>query len=295
MGDFAFKPNTIVRRPRTITPWSGNTEEMTWVHMKAKKITDQTTSGRGGSIAGGADGAEFVFIAPDTITENIGHDWAEYDSIQSRVANKIRDMAKLGAELKTVIGTVGNISKLSADTFKKSSGNVGTKADQLIRSAYNNIAAQSIPKIKVDTPLYYSGSRRRQITLDFTLIAESIDTIKSDVVDVVHDLMKYSAASSRGAVDIEFPYYFELFTQPAKILNYTTAALMAVQPVWTGPWIKGIPLTCKLNLTFKDISPLYRQTISSGSIINVISGSKTNEKKSKDQKPIFLHRRDGKH
>jgi uncharacterized protein YukE len=252
-----------------------------WIHLKAKKITDQTTAGRGGSIAGGADGAEFVFLGPNEIPENIGHTWDEYDSIQSRVANKVRDAAKLGAELKSLGSglskfNVGDISKV----FQSSMDNFGSAAETLVKAAYNAVAAHSIPKIKIDTPLYYGGSERRQLVLDFNLITES-DNPKNDVVDVVQDLMRYSAASSKGDVDIEFPYYFEVWSEPGRAINYTTAALMAVQAAWTGPWLGGYPTACKMSLTFKDISPLYRQTISKGSIINVINRSDTRSKQAR--------------
>lgn len=286
---FIFQPGKIVRRPEKILPWSNPDwqQNSMWIHMKAKKITDQTTSGRGGSIAGGADGAEFVFLAPNDIPENIGHTWSDYDSIQSRVANKVRDAAKLGAELKSLGGglsnfNVGDVSKV----FESSMDNFGSAAETLVKGAYNAVASHSIPKIKVDTPLYYGGSERRQLTLEFTIIVENHP--KRDVVDVVQDLMRYSCASTKGDVDIEFPYYFEVWSDPGKAINYTTAALMAVQASWVGPWRKGMPDACKLNLTFKDISPLYRQTITKGSIINVINRSDTRSKEARGQTAVNL-------
>jgi hypothetical protein len=287
---FIFPPGEPVKRPYGLTPWSSPSwqKNAMWIHMKAKKITDQTTAGRGGSIAGGADGAEFVFLGPNEIPENIGHTWDEYDSIQSRVANKVRDAAKLGAELKSLGGglskfNVGDVSKV----FTASMDNFGSAAETLVKGAYNAVASHAIPKIKVDTPLYYGGSERRQLVLDFNLITES-DNPKNDVVDVVQDLMRYSSASSKGDVDIEFPYYFEVWSEPGRAINYTTAALMAVQAAWSGPWLGGYPTICKVSLTFKDISPLYRQTITRGSIINVINRSETRSKQARGQTAVNL-------
>ena len=282
---FIFPPGEPVKIPYGLVPWSSPTWQRNamWIHMKAKKITDQTTAGRGGSIAGGADGAEFVFLGPNEIPENIGHTWDEYDSIQSRVANKVRDAAKLGAELKSLGGglskfNVGDIGKV----FESSMDNFGSAAETLVKGAYNAVASHAIPKIKVDTPLYYGGSERRQLVLDFNLVTES-DSPKNDVIDVVQDLMRYSSASSKGDVDIEFPYYFEVWSEPGRAINYTTAALMAVQANWTGPWLGGYPTACKLSLTFKDISPLYRQTITKGSIINVINRDKSRSAEARQQ------------
>ena len=52
---FVFGPSDIVKRPHNTFPWSdhANFNNYMWVQMKARKISDQNTSGRGGTIAGG--------------------------------------------------------------------------------------------------------------------------------------------------------------------------------------------------------------------------------------------------
>ena len=109
------------------------------------------------------------------------------------------------------------------------------------------------------------------MVLEFNLIAEK--DAKRDVLDVIQDLQKYSSPgiNQRSGIDIEFPYYFEVITQPGEAIKYTTCALEAVQSTYNVPWVNGYPVQASLQLTFKDISPLFRQTIKSGSIINVIS------------------------
>lgn len=271
---FIFSPGVIVKRPRNIQPYASPEWEKnaTWVQMKARKITDQSTSGRGGTIAAGEEGATFMFLAPKSFGENIGHTWSEYESMASRLANKVRDAAKLGADISSLtnskIDVVGAAKSFSTSNF-------ATAASNLTRQAYNSVAGSNIPKVKIDTPLYYEGSARRQLDLEFNLVAESRETIKEDVLDVVQDLMRYSSPgmASNSAIDFEFPYYFEVKLLPTEGIKYTTAALQAVQPTYGEPWINGYPTQCKLSLVFKDISPLFRKTITHGSIINVIGGS----------------------
>jgi len=271
---FVFKPPIIVKRPYSIQPYASPEWEQyaTWIQMKARKITDQSTSGRGGTIGAGEEGATFLFMAPKSFGEQIGHTWEEYESMASRLANKVRDAAKLGSEISALKNSSINI----ADIGKAfSTTNFAQAAESITRKAYTSVAGSNIPKVKIDTPLYYASSERRQLTLEFDLVAESRATIKKDVLDVVQDLMRYSSPglSSRSSIDFEFPYYFEVKSMPTEGIKYTTAALTAVQPIYGEPWINGYPSHCKLNLTFKDISPLFRKTITHGSIINVIGGS----------------------
>lgn len=283
---FVFKPGEEVRRPYGITPWNTPQSEqnLTWIQMKAKKITDQSTSGRGGTIAGGQEGATFIFLGPKTIGENVGHSWTAYESIASRLANKVREAAKLGGEIGSLLNAKIDLKSVT-NVFKNSSSNFASSAESITRQAYNAVAGHNIPKIKIDTPMYYESSERRQLVLEFDLIAESRSTVKKDVLDVVQDLMRYSAPgmSARSQIDIEFPYYFEIKTIPGEGIKYTTAALIAVQPTWGEPWIGGFPSHCKLTLTFKDISPLFRKTITHGSIINVISRERTAQSEAQGQ------------
>ena len=101
---FVFKPGEIVKRPYKLLPYASPEwqENATWFQMKARKITDQNTSGRGGTIAAGQQGATFIFIAPQSFAEDVGHTWEEYESMASRLANKVRDAAKMGAEISSL-------------------------------------------------------------------------------------------------------------------------------------------------------------------------------------------------
>jgi hypothetical protein len=278
---FKFGPGEIVQRPYSLDPWSSQKwrSNATWLKLKARKIVDQLSSGRGGQIAGGEDGATFLFLGPRTISENIGHSWEAYDSIQSRIAEKVASAAKTGRDVVSLVegGKGFNTSQIT-NLFSNTGSNYGVALENVVRAAYNSVAGHSVPKIKIDKPLVYSTSNRRQITFELELIAEKDP--KKDIVDVIQDLMKYSCAgiSQRSNIDIEFPYFFEVTTEPSQVIKYSTCALTAVQPSYGEPWRNGYPMSAKLQLTFEDISPLFRQTIQSGSLINVISGNTVNRK-----------------
>lgn len=277
MSDFVFKPGDLVQRPKQLDPWASPAWQTnaTWVQMKARKIVDQLSSGRGGQIAGGEDGATFVFLAPPNFGENIGHTWSAYDSIQTRIAEKAIQAAKLGRDVVSIAesskGFLGAEGQNKVKGLFNQTGNYGTALESVVRNAYNSTVGHTVPKIKVDKPLIYTDSQRRQLVLQFDMVAENDP--KNDILDVVQDLMKYSSAgiSDKSNIDIEFPYFFEVTTTPGEAINYKTCALISVQPTYSGPWRKGFPGTCQLQLTFQDISPLFRQTIQSGSLINVIS------------------------
>lgn len=279
MSDFVFKPGEIVQRPYQLDPWASPEwqNNATWIKMRARKIVDQLSSGRGGQIAGGEDGATFLFLAPPSFGENIGHTWSAYDSIQTRIAEKAIQAAKLGRDAVSLVeGAKGFLGEGGDDKIKSlfsttGSKNYGTALESVVRKAYNSTAGHSVPKIKVDKPLIYTDSQRRQLILQFELVAET--NPKNDILDVIQDLMKYSSAgiSSKSNIDIEFPYFFEVTTVPGEAINYKTCALQTVQPTWNPPWRNGFPGSCSLQLSFQDISPLFRQTIESGSLIRVIS------------------------
>ena len=47
------------------------------------------------------------------------------------------------------------------------------------------------------------------------------------------------------------------------------AAITSIQPTWKEPYRFGIPIVCELTISFTDMSPLFKKTLETGSIINV--------------------------
>jgi hypothetical protein len=267
------------QRPMKINPWARGAgirdqSGSVWISMKPKKIIDQYSKGSG-TIATKDLNTEFLFLAPLNLNENIVHHWEAYESVASRLAQKARSAVKLGSEGSALL-KVGK-ENLSADKFRdlfeKNGINEGTAIKEYATKIYNAVPASRIPNIKVDTPLYYTNSDRRQIVFEFVLFNESVPG--TDAIDVlvnpIKELMKFSSPDLKGNIEIEFPYMWEIKTSPIEFIKYTTCALVAVQPTWNSPYINHLPSSCNLQLTFTDMSPLYAGTIEEGSIVNVIS------------------------
>jgi len=81
--------------------------------------------------------------------------------------------------------------------------------------------------------------------------------------------MKYSSPESTSSIGINLPYIFDISTSPASFIKSSYTALTAVQPTYKGPYIDGYPSMCDLSLSFTDLSPLFRKTIETGSLITV--------------------------
>ena len=204
---------------------------------------------------------------------------------------------KIGAEYSALVGAFKNPQGSGGGTpdfeasaknkLKDSSKNAGTLMTGWVQQLHSATKSYSIPKFKVDTPLYYESSDRRNLTFEVMLIAERDP--KVDLIDTVQDIMKFACPTlkSRGGINIEFPYVFDVRTQPKEWIKYPTLALTACQPTWNAPYIDGYPSSCNLQLTFKDMSPLYRGTIESGSIVNVIPPGSTTANTNDENFPVL--------
>jgi len=275
--DISSHTSAIKRIPSRKHPWARNVEsennKFVWIHINARPILDQLSKGIGRiKVKTGAPEVQYAFLAPLAITEQAVHNWSEYESIGSRLAQKIRTAAKIGAEFRGLVQSFedkANAEDNVKSLLKNNAANKALDLKKAVQGVYNKLSPHSIPRVKVDTPLYYESSNRRAFTFEVMLVAEK--NPRFDVVEPVKDLMKYSSpALLGGGIDIDFPYMFEVYTRPKEFIRYSTLALTAVQPTYNAPYINGYPSYCQLQLTFLDMSPLYRSAIESGSVINVI-------------------------
>ena len=235
-----------------------------WITIQAKQLTGMHTGGRGGNLQIGKKGTTFKFLAPDTILETHNHDWQEYASIQSRLLSKIIAFSTAAEQF----GDVWNNIKTEWKDAKKLPS--GRRMIDILQT----LGDVNVPKYKIDTPLAYSNSQRRQYQLMFVL-ADGYDGI--EMVDAVKRLMIYAAPESVGEISLEYPYVFSVRTEPFELFNLQYAALTSIQPTWQTPYRNGIPLRCELTLSFTDMSPLFKKTIVEGSIVNVNQQRKLSE------------------
>lgn len=169
------------------------------------------------------------FIAPTDIQESITHTWEEYHSFQGRAA------------------------QLRSDTVTS----VG-KASQILDGPARRAGSTNPAKLKVDSPVVYTGSERLEYS--FTFLLMHYTDIKNDVMTPIHELRKLGCAVIAGqAIDtIQFPAIFEITSQPAPFIHIPVAALTNVQTTYNAPYKGGLPSRAELTLTFKDVQPLYQ-------------------------------------
>ena len=280
------------RRPLALHPWARRSEAdsngSVWIHMKPRKILDQYSKGAG-TIATQELDIEFVFLAPLNLNENIVHHWEAYESVASRLAQKVRSAVKLGSEvaaMTNVFGEAADLADAVKETFSRQGVNEGQSVEQFVGKAYKAVPSSRIPPIKIDTPLYYTNSDRRQIVFEFVLFQESVRgySAKQMIIDPIQDLMKFSSPDLKSDINIEFPYMWDIRTRPKEFIKYSTCALVGVQPTWNSPYIQGYPSSVNLQLTFMDMSPLYAGTIEEGSIINIISREESQARQAQTQR-----------
>lgn len=149
------------------------------------------------------------------------------------------------------------------------------------------VPGSRIPNVKVDTPLYYSNSDRRQIVFEFVLFHENLGggDPRDVLIKPIQELMKYSSPDLLSDINIEFPFMWSVNTLPVKFINYPTCVLTAVQPTWNSPYINHVPASVNLQLTFTDMSPLYAGTIEQGTVINIITKEQSDAKKAQQEFP----------
>lgn len=266
----------IIQRPRGIRVPHAHYTDALWIHMQPKWLKSQAKSARGKgatdarkSIIDQATGKKidlplFKFLAPVEIQENIVHQYEPYESIVTRMLQKGVDAYRIVSDFQTVAEpTYEQGKKLLTKAAKRevSAADVKTALQGIVSSMAGDT---NIPRNKIDTPLIFQDSTRRQYTMTFFLIDEG-NTFK-DVVYPVKQLEWYSTASYGGAgkefIGYEPPYIFEVTTVPGtKLVYMKNAALTAIQPIYRQPYRQGYPSICELTLTFTEIEPLYKRQI----------------------------------
>jgi hypothetical protein len=252
-------PKKIVQIPGSFFPHSSFTEAL-WLKFTAKELRASTTAGRGGTLNIGKTGTTFKFLAPETIIESHNHDWQPYESIQSKILQKVLGWKKGIGEGKDIYNNLTQrINKLNGKLPS------GQQMSNILTGGFGT----ETPKWKVDTPLAYTNSQRRQWQFTFQL-ADARGGI--EVIEAVKQLMKYAAPKAEAdEIAIRFPWLFEIVTEPAGLLEADYAAMTSIQPSWMSPYIKGRPSRCELTLSFTDMSPLFEKTITQGGIVNVVT------------------------
>ena len=267
------------QNPKGLHPYSDPSNNYTWIIMEAIELEFQTVyTRRGGGISKGAHADTFKFLAPTTLMDNITHEWTEYESVATRLANKIQTATKIGSELSAGKRALQDTIKLLGAGGAKGTGvqSLSRLGTTIVNNMVNAVAGVRVPKTRVDSPLVYSNSARREWNFIFNLVAVNGNP-GDEVVKPIKELMKYSSPQMQGGqvnIGIKLPFIFRIHTSPGGLIHSENAALTAVQPTWKEPYMDGLPMQAELTLVFKDLSPLYRSTIETGVQVNVIESGR---------------------
>jgi hypothetical protein len=227
----------------------GGKNKFTWIRIESHALEYQTAftgeNNDGGLVLDTSDntGVIATLLAPNQIMETINNTWEPWETISSRMAGEVRRMWQGIKDVKSLGKTMANADwglGMIPDTYTSLANN----QDRL--------------KFKVDTPLIYENTDRREWVLTFNLVSNS-DTTAAESIQLVRHLQRYSLPSKAGVVRIDLPHVFSLQSLPNEmLLKSEYAALTSVQPTFMAPYTEdGIPFKTELTLTFKELPPLY--------------------------------------
>jgi len=222
-------------------PRSGNATDLTVIDINAYQMKQQNLNPRDPNyIQKGGIISTWSFIGFEDIQEAITHNWESYDTMAGR-ANELLATAK--SDVKQLTTTLQGAMK-GGTSMSRALSNMTTEA----------------ARYKVDTPLVYTGSQRRQMTFTFTL--QEYKNIERDILEPIHEFRKLSCAGIEGfSVDkIDFPAIFQIISIPVGFVNIKDSALVDVQVTWNSPYSRGISKRAELTLTFLDLRPLYKSS-----------------------------------
>lgn len=239
------------RWPRTFPIDGQDGSDTLWLRLIVWKINSQNLDARtGGGVVSSRVG-ELYFLPTGTIAENIAHEWDEYEGFGTRLQQKASDISHLIHETQNAWeGVKAGVQGIAA----------GQKATTTTQTS---LQKQTVEKFKVDAPLVYKNTQRREY--QFTFILADQGDLQKDILEPLDYLRRFSCAEKKGIIQLDFPYIFSLDTidgwgYTVPIVNIPRAALRGLQPTYEGPYRRGIPSKAEIQCTFVDMEPLYRST-----------------------------------
>ncbi|MFW6002449.1 MAG: hypothetical protein ACOCQD_03835 [archaeon] len=140
-------------------------------------------------------------------------------------------------QLKRAIGTGEHLAQSGAESAlqgvdNKGGVDVGALEGAAARMSDVTLAGGGgILNYRVDSPLVYKNSQRREYTLTFPIGSYDTKTNEMQIYNTIKELERLSCPEMRGEmIRIKFPSIFTVRTSPVSIINIRKAALVAVQP-----------------------------------------------------------------
>ena len=261
-----------------------------WITIDAYEI-DNITTNRGGVVTKGDYVEEFMFLAPNEIQESLQHTWEPYETIGMRVADFLGKTHRFAQTLNTTGAGAANelLKSTTSFDFKKVGVWAKDKFNGIggVREGLNaaSIALdEDVAFTRVDAPLVYKNSERRQYDFIFNLFYAGGSTgPDKEIMYPVRTLQRLSSVTMKKnenkSIDsalVNPPYIFEISSEPNDYFHIKDAALISIQPTFRGPYKNGIPTSCELHLTFKEITPVWGNSYEQGegnSILSITSST----------------------
>jgi hypothetical protein len=250
-----------------------NPEDGNWITIDAIYFEKLLFDGRAdlGESSIGRPQFRFNFRVPRDMIENLSHEWAPFETMASKASESAAKIAGIDAELRGLGASFGfdGVAKTTAEYLEKFEtwAKGQPKAGDLIAAArkiLNSVTHMQgyMVNSRVDAPLAYKSSQRRQFEFMFYLVA--IRDRDLEIIEPVR-LLQYLSSPSKGLADdkvddrgntaIKLPFLFRI--RVSKMLYIDLAALTVVQPTFKGPWVDGYPSYCELRLSFMEYKPLF--------------------------------------
>lgn len=259
----------VLHLPSRFYSYGRDDKDHVWIKLSARPIEKQAAWARSdkGPLQAGARKFEFNFLAPNEIQEIVSHEWAPYESVAAKIAEKAAWLGKAGMEWKNLQSEVTKyINSLDKNKARlpqalsqvRNQSNWDTIHKFAVAGSKANIFQQ-----RIDTALVYKNSERRKYDFVFHLADVGSDSLYNEVVYPVKLLQFLSSPAkdedegNKSLASIKAPFFFEIETTPIPYIKVNYAACTLVQPTWKGPYIYGVPSSCELHLSFVEIEPLW--------------------------------------
>lgn len=192
------------------------------------------------------------YLCTNQIMETINHTWNPWETMSSRIAGKLKEFSQ----------TVTDITAIR-NAF------VGLSWRFDIGPAFKNLtSSQTLAKNKVDTPMVYEDSERREYILEFNLTASDSDQAE-EMMFGVRTMEAYSLPTKPGidGSNLGLPRVFTIRSYPrvndiSPLIDIEYAAITSIQPTYLAPYDEnGWPMRIQLTVTFKEMPPIYEESI----------------------------------
>jgi hypothetical protein len=220
--------------------------------------TSQSTNARAPIVAT-PEGTEINLLMPESFQLGLSHEWAAYDSLTAKLAEKAAAYYK---SISAGAAISGGIDKFIGSIFNK---NWNDLSQSLFSSG-------GIINTRIDSPMVYKASS----AIEYNIAFEFVVFGKYDVEDLQSIIKKLlmlsspkkpdtSGVSSNAPIFIKPPNVFRVESivpalsksSSVNVINMNLAALTSIQPNWKAPYYKGGAKAVGLTLTFRDITPVF--------------------------------------